>query len=189
MLSLIPVSTSAACSPGQDISARATVVWLGQKQLSAGATVSYIDPSGNLNRETADQLAHVQAETSLSPMTTSPAVSFVAPPAGAPVYFTAARSFYSGANLAGKCVKLLGRIHTIDGIRYIDDGSSLLSIDQSTGGRVAVPTPVRLRTDLLASPPADGALVTIQGVCRQENDGSLSLLPLSDASVSIAPLM
>ena len=94
-----------------------------------------------------------------------------------------ARSFVQGPSLAGKCVKLAGCIRVINGAYYLDDGSALLKINPTTGRRTGVPTRVPLRTDLLTDIPAIGSFVTIQGVCRQEPDGKLSLLPLSSAAL------
>jgi hypothetical protein len=105
------------------------------------------------------------------------------PNSGSPVYFTVARSFVTGPSLAGKCVKLAGRIRVIDGVYYLDDGSVLLTINPANGRRTGIPSRVPLRTDLLTNIPVIGSFVTVQGVCRQEPDGKLSLLPLSSAAL------
>ena len=59
----------------------------------------------------------------------------------------------------------------------------LVDIDPVTGRRIRVYTPVALRIDLLQSPLIDGDFVIIQGVCRREDDGSPTLLPLSDSAI------
>lgn len=99
------------------------------------------------------------------------AVTFVVPDDSAPTYFTIGRSFYYGASLAGKKVKMAGRISVLNDVYSIADGS------------ISVP----LRTDLLISQPSvDGTLVTVFGVCRIEDNGQLSLLLLDDTAITPA---
>lgn len=184
LLSMAQTSTFAGSTPGQDISSCASVVWCEQTQLSSGASVSYVDPSGNPVEESSDANASVQAETSLSPIIAGPATSFVAPPTSAAVYFALSRSLYSGASMVGKCVKLVGRVRTIDGALYLDDGATLVSTDPASGRAAATPTLIPVHQDLLTTAPADGTLVTIQGVCRLESNGYPSLLPLSDSAIA-----
>lgn len=176
---------SADSLPGQDITARVTVESCHDTQLNVGANLTYMDPQGNPVEQSPETPVTVTVETSSPTVEAGPAVSFIAPADSSPVYFTVARSFYMGASLAGKRVKLAGRISLINSIYYVDDGSTLLSIDPVTGRRKASALLVPVRTDLLTGMPQTGTPTVIQGVCRLESDGRLSLLPLSDISVAL----
>jgi len=170
--------------PGTDISARASITLYEQTQSTAGASISYLDTSGNPGEESQTQHASVTLETTADAINSDVATVFVAPPAGAPVYFTNTRSFYAGASLEGKCVKLIGVLRLIGNVNYIDDGGVLLNVDEVTGRKIRTPTPVGLRCDLLTSLPAVGTRVLVEGVCRRETSGSLTLLPLANSAVA-----
>ena len=184
MLSLLPLFAYAGCMPGQDINARANVTFCEQTQINTGACISYIDTAGNPGQESPSAPASVLVEGSGASVASGPAVTFVAPDPGARIYFTSTRSFYRGASLVGKCVKLMGRFRTVGGTYYLNDGGVFLALDPITGVKTKTPTPVALRVDLLSSLPREGDTVTIQGVCRREADGSPSLLPLSDSAIA-----
>jgi hypothetical protein len=184
MLTLLPVFTCGSCLPGEDISARADITFREQTQANAGASIAYTDPTGNPGEESHGELASVALETTVQGATSNRVTSFVAPDAGAPIYFTNTRSFYRGASLEGKCVKLIGRF-CVNGASYqLDDGAVLPGVDPATGRKIGIPCPVILRTDLLTSLPQNQDRVIVQGVCRRENDGKLVLLPLSDSAIA-----
>lgn len=182
VLTLLPVFVYGSSLPGQDISARAEITFSEQRTASAAACVVYVDHCGSLVEESPSEPASVILETTSS--TTSEAVtSFVVPDPDAPVYFTNTRSFIQGASLEGKCVKLLGRFRIINNVHYLDDGAVRVEKDPVTGKTVGIPCPVLLRTDLLTSLPANDERITIQGVCRRERNGELTLLPLSNSAI------
>jgi hypothetical protein len=181
-LTLLPVFAYGACLPGQDISARAEITFSQKTQAHAGATIAYTDPTGNPGEESPGEPASVDLETT-SGVECAAVTSFVLPDESAHVYFTNTRSFYLGASLEGKCVKLLGRFRTANNVHYLDDGAVLLEQDPLTGQEKGIPCPVILRTDLLTSLPADNDRIVIQGVCRRETNGSLALLPLSNSAI------
>ena len=184
MLTLLPAFAYGGCTPGQDINARADIAFCEQRLVNTSASMSYVDPTGNPGEESPSAPASVQLETTSQAVTSNTVTTFVAPNPGAPVYFTVSRSFYVGASLAGKCVKVLGRFRAIGAAYYVDDGGVLVNIDPVTGRRIKTHTPVPLRVDLLSSLPRDGDTVIIQGVCRRESCGSLSLLPLADSAIA-----
>lgn len=183
-LSLAQYCALAGSLPGQDINSSASITWCAQTQLSTAADVSYMDATGATIEQSADQPACVEVETTVSPVISQPARSFVAPDTNAPIYFTISRSFYSGASLQGKSVKLVGRLRTIDGVQYLDDGAKVTLSDSTTGRKTTFSSQVPVLHDLLTAVPADGGLVIVQGVCRIEPDGSPSLLPFGDSAIS-----
>ena len=184
LLTLLPVFAYGSCLPGQDISARADITFSEQTQAHAAASITYTDPTGNPVEGSPGELASVALETTVQGAVSDPVTSFVAPNAGAPIYFTNTRSFYRGASLEGKCVKLLGRF-CVNGASYqLNDGANLITIDPATGLKIGTPCPVTLRTDLLTSLPRNQDRVIVQGVCRRESDGTLTLLPLADSAIT-----
>lgn len=183
-LGLVQCPTFAGSIPGQDITSRASITWCEQAQLSTAASVSYVDADGTIVDQASAQPASVQAEITTPPITSNPAKSFVAPASNAPVYFTLSRSLYSGASLVGQNVKLVGKVRTVGGVQYIDDGAAIVTSDPATGKNTTVSSMVPIRSDLLTNALADGALVAVQGVCRIETDGRPALLPLSDSAVT-----
>lgn len=183
-MSLAPSLVFSRSMPGQDLNASASITYCQITQLDAEASITYLDSAGNLVEESPSTQTTVFVETSLPEATDGPVTTFVKPDTDARVFFTVARSFYMGASLAGQYVKVQGRIRIIGGTCYVDDGSVKLSIDSATGRKIGSPLRVPLRTDLLTSTPLDGEPVIIQGVCRREDDGQLSLLPLSDSAIN-----
>lgn len=183
MMSLVSASAFADSLPGQDINTQAIMTCQQLTQLNTGTNVTYLDSAGNPTQESEDTAATVYVETSLPSATTGTATTFIEPDADAPVYFTLVRSLYMGASLAGKCVKIAGKIHWIDSICYLDDGSAQMTKNPSTGRIIRDSLRVPVRTDLLTSIPSDGDFVTIQGVCRKESDNQISLLPMLDSAV------
>jgi hypothetical protein len=184
MLTLLPACAYGGCMPGQDIDARSDVTFCEPRLVNTSASMTYVDPAGNRGEESPSAPASVELETSVDGVTSNTVTTFVAPDSGARVYFTVSRSFCVGASLAGKCVKVVGRFRAIGGAYYVDDGGALLGIDPATGLKIASPTLVPLRVDLLSSLPRDGDRVIVEGVCRQESCGLLSLLPLADSAIA-----
>lgn len=184
LLTLLPMFAYGSSLPGQDISARADITFSEQTQAHAAASITYTDPTGNPVEEPPSEPASVVLETTVVGAVSDPVTSFVAPNPGAPIYFTNTRSFYWGASLEGKCVKLLGRF-CVNGASYqLNDGASLIIVDTATGLKIGSSCPVTLRTDLLTSLPKNQDRVIVQGVCRRENDGTLTLLPLADSGIT-----
>ena len=184
LLTLLPVFAYGSSLPGQDISARADITFTEQTQAYTAASITYTDPTGNPVEESRAELVSVVLETTALGAVSDPVTSFVAPNPGAPIYFTNTRSFYRGASLEGKCVKLLGRF-CVNGASYqLDDGANLITVDTATGLKIGSSCPVTLRTDLLTNLPNNQDRVIVQGVCRRESDGTLALLPLSNSAIT-----
>ncbi len=182
---ILPVFAYGSCLPGTQIRAGASITFFEQTQASTSASVSYVDPSGNSVEESPAESAVVALESTADTIESDKVTAFVAPDSNAPIYFTNTRSFFQGASLEGKCVKIFGRFCKNDASYYINDGAVLINIDPATGHNIGVPTPVLLRTDLLTSLPKDQDTVIVQGVCLREDDGSLSLLPLYDSAITV----
>ena len=177
VMSLLCSTSFAASLPGQDINARASVIYCTQSEISASARVNFTD-STNAAVKSASQPSTTIVEATVAPVSAGPATAFVAPDSNAPLYFTSTTSLYNGPTMVGKQVKLAGRLFLINGAAFIDDGGSVATPDGSM-----VPCSVPVRTDLISSLPVDGSLVTIKGIVRTESDGQPTLLPLADSSI------
>lgn len=173
----------AACIPGQELKACADVRLIVIDQLEARATVSYSDHEG-ASTEQQSEAASVMVERSGAPARSNTVSTFVEPPEDAKAYFMTTRSVYTLPSPAGKVVKLAGTVTTIDGKPYIVDGDSQPSYDSSSKRWTRTATPVMLRTDLIGSAPMNGTVVTVQGVCRVEDDGQASVLPFQNSEVT-----
>lgn len=183
LLSLLCSTAFAASLPGQHISAHASVSYCSQSEINASACVDFVDQI-NAATQSASPPSTAIVETSEAPVSAGPAIVFVAPDSTAPLYFTSTRSFYSGPSLVGKRIKLAGRLDLINGVAYIDDGGTIAVLDPSRPGVITrLPVCVALRTDLISSLPADGSLITVQGVVRMESNGQPTLLPLANSGI------
>lgn len=177
LMSIACSNALASTLPGQDITARASVAYCVQSDVSASACVVFTDQT-NAAQQSDSEPSTATVETSVAPVYAGPATAFVAPDPMAPLYFTTTNSFYAGASLVGKQVKLAGHLRYLNGTPYIDDGGTTAGADG-----VSTPSGVPLRTDLVSSLPQDGTLVTVQGIVRLETNGQPALLPLSDAGI------
>lgn len=182
LMSLSASASFAASLPGQDINAHANVSYYTQSAFSVCATVDFTD-STNAAVQSSSEPSMAIIESSAAPVSAGPARAFVAPDANAPIYCTVIKALYAGPSLVGKRVKVAGRLFANNGAPYLDNGGNVAVPDPSQpGGMAFVPASVALRTDLIASWPADGSLVTVQGVVRMESDGSITLLPFANSS-------
>lgn len=170
---------SAASMPGQHINACASASYCAHTRITAAATVEFVDHA-NEPAQSQSPPTVATIEKTCSPVSAGPATSFVAPEDSLPVYAISTRALCSQPSLVGRRVKLAGRIVRRDGVTYLNDGGALPCPDGSAS------LGVQLRGDLISALPADGSTATVQGVVRQEPDGQLSILPMSDAAVKHA---
>lgn len=181
LLGLFACAASASTLPGQDIKASVTASYCVQSEVAATASVDFLDhvdaPVQSTSQPTVALIERTEPLASAGP-----AVVFVAPEPADPVYYTTTSSLFSGPSLAGKRVKLAGRIWAHNGVVYLDDGGSVAIKDASApSGLTYAPASVAIRPELITSMPAPGAVVVIQGVVRYEDNGQPALLPFTDS--------
>lgn len=184
-LSLVCTSAFAGTLPGTQINASSRIAGsIFGAPVNAKAALNYNDSAGVPGPQQISNTIAVTTTISLPVQQGNEVNTFVAPPDDAKTYFTIARSFYGGASLVGQKVKLAGKVESINGGLYINDGSMFLIKGTNGAKNTTESLPVKLRTDLLNVIPSAGSIITIEGVVREEADGQPSLLPFTDDALT-----